>query len=262
MRYFDVLKMNNLNTQAQTISIQFRTNKTKLNTVDYWELYDFLEDLRTKLKTTTKISKYLRSSRTNFNYSNSFNFPFTIGQNQTLEDISNDILQDPNPEDDWTKTALKNNLLESDYSIDGGDRITLFKEFFVGGFVQSVVDNMIGEKIYGLDLNKKLTFINDDLEVLSYKDTVFQCANILANLKQGDIPEIKSMGVPSSILVGGDLQSFSIPSIINALNNNFATDDLFMNFTIVDIAYSEGSYKLSYTVKTKYQLLVQDTAVI
>lgn len=248
--------------QAQTLSIQFGLNKTKLTTVDYWELYDFCEDLRTKLQTTSNLSKYLRSSRTNFDYDNSFNFPFTLGQQQTLENVSNDILQEENPMDDWANTALKNDLLETDYSIDGGKAITLFKEIFVGGFVLSVVDNMIGEKIYGLDIDKNLTFENDDLKVLSYKNTVFQCAEILAELKQGDVPEFPSMGIAQSLFIGGNLQSFSISGIISALNKNFATDDLFKDFVVTDISYKDGSYRMDYTVATKYELLVQSTAVI
>jgi hypothetical protein len=247
---------------AQTLSIQFGLNRTKLTTVDYWELYDFCEDLRTKLQTTTKISKYLRSSRTNFDYDNSFNFPFTMGQQQTLENISNDLLQDENPLDDWANTALKNDLLETDYGIDGGKALTLFKEVFIGGFVLSVVDNMIGEKVYGLDLDRTITFLDDDLKVLTYKNTVFQCADILAHLKEGDVPEFMSMGIPKSLFIGGNLQSFSIPGIISALNKNFATDDLFRDFVVTDISYKDGDYRMEYTVGTKYELLVESTAVI
>ena len=185
-----------------------------------------------------------------------------MGDQQTMESISQNILQDLDSDDDWTKIAIQNDLKEVDWDIDGGTKLTLFREKFIQNFVTSVIDNMVGENIYGLDIQKKFEFLDDDLKVLNYKDTVFQTVNILANLKKGDIPEFKSLGVNAGLYVGSNIANLAYGSIVREITKTFASDDLFINFQIKEIKLKEDSFFINFQVETKYKLLVQSTALI
>ena len=43
--------------ESDKVNEQFKNNSQKLETVDYWELIEFCEELRVKLQTTKKLSK-------------------------------------------------------------------------------------------------------------------------------------------------------------------------------------------------------------
>lgn len=248
--------------EADDISMAFNFHSSKFQNIEYWELLTLLEDLRGNLWTVNNLSKFLRSSRTNFDYSNSFKFDYTKQQSQTLEDISENVLKDKDSGNDWTNIALRNDLKEIDYGTEGGENLKLYKEKFITNFVTSVIDNMVGEAIYGLDLQKRLEFEDDDLKVLSHKDTVFQCVSILSTLKRGDVPQFPNFGIDPNLSVGGNIGGSSYYKTINALSRNFASDDLFINFQVTNIKYEEGDLYVDFQVDTKYKLFVKYTAVI
>lgn len=248
--------------EADVAVQQFKTNAEKLETVEYWELLDFVEDLRTKLQTISKTSKYLRSSRVDFNDGNGFSYTYTLGDGQTLENISRNVLQDNDSENDWTKIALNNDLLESGWDMDDGKKVTIYKEKFMTSPVTTFIDNMIGEKIYGIDIDRKITFEDDDVKTLSYRDTVYQSADILSGLKKGDIPQYPVLGIDSSLYVGSNIGMMSYSSVVRELTKNFSTDDLFINFSVTDIELVNDAFKLKYTVDTKYKMIVENTAIV
>ena len=248
--------------QANRLNDQFKNHSSRFDSVGYWELIDFLDDIRTKLQTTSKLSKYLRSSRTDFNFQKGFAHTYITGSEQTLEDISENVLRDNNSNDDWSNIAITNDLLEVQYDTDGGKGLILYKEFFVNDFVTSVIDNMIDEKIYGLDIQKKFEFEDDDLKVLKYKETVYQTVKILSNLSKGDIPEFKQLGIDKGLYVGSNLGSLAFPSIIREMTKVFKTDDLFSSFEVTDIHIEEDGFYLEFKVDTKYKLLINSTTLV
>jgi hypothetical protein len=244
------------------ISTQFKILRDSMHTVDYWELLDMLEDVRLKLWTTTKLPKYLRTSRTNYDYSKAFKFTYSMGNGETLEKISKGVLSSNNYENDWTEIALKNDLSEIDWDIDGGEQIELFRESFQQNIVTSMVDFLIGERVYGLDLDKKLTFVNNDLKVLTYKETAEQSASILGNLKRGDIPEFQSMGVNEAFTVGNNIASLTFSTVIREMKRNFDTDNLFVDFNVKKISYNNGDLTIEWSVGTKYELIINKTTTV
>lgn len=248
--------------EADNISEQFKNNAEKLETADFWWLLEYCEDLRTKLQTTTKISKYLRSSRVDFNFSKGFAHPYSVSDQQTFEQISASILEDEDNENDWTKVALSNDLREVEYDADGGNNITLYREKFIQGGVTSIIDNMIGENVYGIDLLKKITFLDDDLELVQYKDCVYQSIDIMSKLKAGDIPEFPFLGVNSALYVGTNIANLAYSTIVRELTKVFQTDDLFINFNVTEISLKQDSYFIKFDVSTKYKLIIDSTTVI
>jgi len=248
--------------EADVVIQVFKSNAQKLETAEYWFLLEFVEDIRTKLQTCSKLSKILRSSRVDFSFSTGFAHPYLLGDGQTLENVSNDVLRDADSENDWTKIAMSNDLMEADWNVNEGKQLTLYYEKFQRDIVTSFVDNLVGEKIYGKDIDRKITFEYDDLKVLSYKDTVYQCVSIMSNLKQGDIPEYPSLGVNSSLYVGSNIANLQYAAIIRELTRVFSTDDLFINFNVTEIKLVEDSYYVKFEVGTKYQLVIEQSAVL
>jgi len=248
--------------QSERLNDQFKNHSSRFSSVGYWELIDYVDDIRTKLQTISKLSKYLRSSRTDFNFSQGYAHPYVIGAEQTLEQISSNILEDNDANNDWVDIAIKNDLRETEYDIDGGDGIILYKEFFNQNFVTSVIDNMIGEKIYGLDIQKRFEFVDDDLKVLSYKETAYQTVLILSRLNKGDIPEFVDLGIDRALYIGSNLGTLAFSSIIREMTKVFNSDDLFINFEVLSIKIEQDNFNLSFRVGTKYELLIEETTLI
>lgn len=248
--------------ESDYVIMQFGNNSQKLESSEFWHLLEFCENVRSKLQTIDNLSRYLRSSRTDTKFSQGFAHPYTVSDQQTLENISDNVLLDTNEEDDWVDIAQKNDLKETDWDIDGGTNITLYREKFKSNFVTSVIDNMVGEKIYGMDIDRNITFEGDDLKVLGYHETVYQAVDILSNVRRGEIPEFKNLGVNASMFVGSNISAFSYDAIVRQLSTSFNTDDLFINFKITKMEIVQDSFHITFEVNTKYKLLVQSTTVV
>lgn len=251
-----IKKLNSLSEKAIYLQRIFRDNKSKFNTVDFWELLDIIEDIKVKLSTSQNMSKYLRSTINNsVDKKNGFVFDTILENQETLEDINLKKLKNTY-EEDWFDIALENDLKEIDWDISGGKELKLRKKIFQSDLVTSMIDNTVGEKIYGRDIKKKLTFEDDDLKSLDYKETVNQTVEILASLNKGDIPEYREIGIPIGLYKGSNFSRLNYSSIVRELNKNFSTDDLFSNFNILEMEYKEGDLYIKYEVNTKYELVI------
>lgn len=251
-----IKKLNSLSEKAIYLQRIFRDNKNKFNTVDFWELLDIIEDIKVKLSTSQNMSKYLRSTINNsVDKKNGFVFDTILENQETLEDINLKKLKNTY-EEDWFDIALENDLKEIDWDISGGKELKLRKKIFQSDLVTSMIDNTVGEKIYGRDIKKKLTFEDDDLKSLDYKETVNQTVEILASLNKGDIPEYREIGIPIGLYKGSNFSRLNYSSIVRELNKNFSTDDLFSNFNVLEMEYKEGDLYIKYEVNTKYELVI------
>lgn len=249
-------KMADLISEVNKVNSLFSNYKQMFVTVDYWELCVLLENVKSKLLFTNKISKYLRSSIVMGRSKRGTSFEYTMSPEETLERISKDVLDNPDYENNWFDIALENDLKESDWDIEGGKKLNLSNNAFQANLVTSVFDNLIGDRIYGKDLKKKLTLTDDDLETLDYKETVNQTVEIISRISKNDIPEFSSMGMNSSIWKGSNASQINLPIIVRELAGLFKTDDLFTDFKVRSINYSEGDIRINYEVKTKRDFVI------
>ena len=259
-KYFTAL--DNLEVESTRILRFFKERKNSLDGIDFWDLLDTLEDIRTALQRTQKISKYLRSSIVKGRVQSGFVFKYQMSANETLEDVARNILGDKDFQNTAQSIAVDNDLREVDWNMDGETELELRSNIFQNDLVTSMIDNTIGEKIYGLDLNKNITLKDDDLEVLGYRDTVDQTVETLATLSKGDIPEFPSLGLNGSIYKGENFSQMNYPSIVREMTRTFNTDDLFKDFNVTGIKYEDGDLFINYEVNTKYNLLIIKTASI
>ena len=251
-----IKRLNTLVEQSLIISHLFMNKKRQMTTTDFWELLDSFEDIKTKIETTLNISKYLRSSIIANRNESGFVFSYSTTNEQTLESISRNVLSQSGYEDDWTNIAIENDLMEIDYDIAGGDQMQLRKKVFQANIVTSMIDNTIGEKIYGKDIKKLLSYEDNDIATLDYHETVYQTAEILSQLEKGDIPEFPELGMNSSFYKGVNMSQLNYPSIVRELRRSFQTDDLFQNFEIKNFDVRDGDIFIEYKVDTKYELIL------
>lgn len=250
-----IKKLNELTEQSSYIIHFFKERKQSFDSIDYWELLDKIEDIKIKFNTTYSISKFLRSSITDGTEKSGFVFDARLNRNETLEDISYNQLQ-KNGEDDWLDIAFENDLKEVDYDVSGGTKLKLRKQLFQSNIVTSMIDNTIGEKIYGRDIKKSFQYLDDDLETLDYKETVYQSVDILSKLSKGDIPEYRNLGLKKNIYKGSNFSKLNYSSLVREMNRNFASDDLFSDFSIKELRYEQGDVFIEYQVNTKYDLVI------
>lgn len=250
------LNLNNLIKAAEGISNAINSYDYALHYLKDWEIVDYLEDLKCELYRLTKTSKFLRSSKTNDSFSGTIEYVYPLDQGKTLEDVANEALGSKTYDDDAVEIAARNDLSEVDYNLDGGKNLILQVDLnSANSDITSVVDNITGERVYGLDLNKKLTLIDNDLQVLGYKDTIFQACLILANLMRGDHPEFKSFGRSNSVGVTQNLAAS--PTLFREITKVFSSDDTLTNFTINDIQTSNGVTQLKFSVSTRLELIIK-----
>jgi len=244
-------RLNNLINVTDHLFSTLTQIKDKLNNYMWFELIDQLENMSFELQFAKNISKWLRSPKTNTSYSDSIELQLTLKQNQTLENVNKDTLNEVDWQNSWVKTAKRNNLKEEDYSLEGGVLLNVSLTQSGSIFINAVVDNISGEKVMGLDIDRKITFENDDLKVLNYVETFKQSVYVLSSLKQNDDPFYPINGVDANSVVGSNISTINYPSIFRQMSSTFATDDTIINFSITDIKRIQDAIYATFEVQNR-----------
>lgn len=252
-----VLLLEELISENEAIENKIVVSNRFLTNVDDWEVVEYLADLSIELLYFKKIDKFLRSSVTSSQFNNKFEFNTTL-KSETIENLSNRLLKSDDYNNDWVDIAKRNDLQELDYTHQGGNDIIVSVDLNVNsGTILGVIDNLIGQRVLGLDLHKKIAFMDDDLLVLGFEDTFHQAVSILSILLKGDVPEFKDFGRAG--FVGGNMKSFAISSLIRQLTTVFSTDDTMTNFKIKRFTFESGGIAgLAFEVSTRLDVVSQN----
>lgn len=225
--------------------------KGTLRNASLWELCDKIDDMYRALRTVDNASKWLRSAITKNNFNPDVEMSHTLRMLQTLEQMAENVVGSSNPQQGWVRIALRNDLREEDYTADGGVDLVFSRENGVTVQLQSVIDNIQGENIYGADILRKITFEDDDLKVLDYKDTLVQAVEILSTLKQGDNPSFPDHGVQSALTVGGNRGGISFPILIRQYYETFQRDDTLKSFAIRELDIDQDALFIEFEVTSR-----------
>jgi len=244
-------KLKRLLKQADAVESAVENNANNLRSAALWELYDVISDMKSALDTINNSSKWLRSAITKNNFSPDVEVEVTLNQLQTLEQLTGTILGSTNRDQDWVRLALRNDLHEEAYTPEGGNKLQVSYKNRATIRLNSVVDNISGEKVYGIDLQRKLEFKDNDLVALSYKDTLIQSVTILAKLRQGDTPEFPGDGIKSSLVVGSNKNSISYPVLFRQYYSTFRRDDTLKALAITNIVDEQDSLAIEFQVETR-----------
>ena len=262
---FESLKK--LRKDATQINDVMNSFRSYFETADYWELLMTLDNIRGKLETFAQAPKWLRSSIAKGSFSGFNLSDITQQQNQTLEQMASAVTGSLDKEQDWVQIALQNDVTEEGYTSSGGLQVQMKSE--AGQLtVQSVVDVLMGDSVYGKDIKQKIEFstADEDLVVLAPRDTVVQAVSILANLKQGDNPEYETLGVQASMIAGTNSAAFQYPSLIRQIREVVDGDDTLTSFKITKLENNantrESNIQLEFEVNTRLGEILTESVTI
>lgn len=237
--------------ESKGILNELDLNSNILNNMYWWDLQESLQEIHHSLEKINNVSLFLRGNTENkqgtvINQQTSFD--------ETVETILNDKFSKSNYQNESQDVLISNDIIEEDYTPDGGNILKIIANQNNPVFqVTSILDNDIeGKKLYGYDLNKKITFTDGDLEVLTPDDTILQTIGILVSLLKKNNPEFPQDGIDSSLLVGSNVGSLTFPTILRQLVRVFKTDDTISNFSVTDIRRVEDRLYMDFEVNTIY----------
>ena len=247
-------KLNNLLQGASYIDSLIQINAGAFTDSKNWDFLAYLEEIFIKLKSASKLYKYLRSNKDEKSYIlNGYQTNYYAAKYERPEDIVAKT-GSLNPQEDWIDLAVKNNLEELNYKYSGAYTIQLnidLQSQAGTGAVLSVVGDTTGEKIMGKDFDRKIYVLNNDLKKLSYKETFLQAIDIIVTLVKGSVPESPKLGI-SRNLIGSNITVLRFPILIRELEELFATDDTIQSISIGDVITEEDAVYLNIFVRSAY----------
>lgn len=223
-----------------------------------YDLYEDFTDVHIKLGTVKNTPKWTKSFYKN-DYDRNTNIDYILKQKQSIEGLSQDLgFEDP--QNDWVDLAVRNKISEVDYSLDGGNLLSV--SFAVNSNINTVsaVDVMTGNNVLGKDLPRLMQIFDEDLLTLSPLETLNQSSEILIQLQKGDIPETPTLGVPSTT-VGSNLAMLRYPSVFREIASSYRTDDAFKEVSLRDVRQGEDSVSLDITIVSKLNDVLNQTLV-
>jgi len=260
----NILSFNELSrllTEYDKVTELIIINKNNFSNVSFWDLVDIVDDTKIQLDTVNKYYKWLRSSVVDNVLGEKIEVDYILNQNQTLEELSKEI-GSTDYLDDWSKLSLRNDIKEEDYTKEGG---ILFKVSFknnLGFYINSVVDVIQGESVYGKDLDLKIQFENNDLKVLSPKETFLQTTKILLNLKSGDSSEFPQDGIQKDMIVGNrGLVSVFYSSIFRQMYSVFSKDDTIKSILIANMSVDQDSEIIEVQIESRLNEVITQNII-
>lgn len=249
----ETINVSKLNTLQELLSLSndliqtFQTFSGKLGNVGYWELQRYCQDLRDTLERISKLPKYCRTAKTSRGYKPYVQISGEIGGLKTIQDLAEQLGNITENE-----LIMNNDLQEQDYEIDKLKEIKALVNNKSNIVVTTILEQPIGRKIYGRDINRKISFTDNDLSLVEYEDNVEQKCNILLELTKGDVPEFPNFG--KNISVSSGMYKYNYAELILDIRESFEQDDLFESVNIVDISPNKitGDISLLVEIKTKY----------
>jgi len=253
--------LNNLYSDTLQLNDLFGLYSTQLSaeTAEMWDLLDAFELTKITLLTLINSARWLRSTKNNFR-SNVVSRDYILQQGQSLERLATEIGYS-NADNDWVNTALNNDVKEEDYSFEGGNKLKITFVNNLNFFINTVIDSISGIKIYGLDLDRALTFENNDFKTLDYHDTIIQQTQILLGLVKGSVPEFPEDGVSKDI-IGGNINSIQYPVIIRQLSGVFEKDDRYKSIAINSFKIEGESLAIDLQIVTKLNDVLNEQLVL
>jgi hypothetical protein len=228
----------------------FDLNYERFKTVDFWELMEFADDIRIKLSTIGNFSKFARSSVKKASFTGDVTIQVATNDNETIEELMSRV-GSIDRDNDWVDVAVRNNLEQEDYTLAGGVVLDINFKNNSRFFIEGVIDNPEGDKIKGLDIDKRIQFVDNDLKILSYEETLDQSLNILINLRKNDNPEFPQYGIDSSLIVGMNIKSLSLPSVVRQIYQTFSTDDIIDKLQITRTDFESDNVNINMNISIK-----------
>jgi len=263
----DSIAFNNLTILLNDVEIClsfFRHYSSNFGNFVYWNLLEQIESIQQTLTSISNAPKFLRSNIYKGQFFLNKEQYLSLNYGGTLEKLQSKELFDLNFDNNWVQLAQNNKLTEEDYSSAGG---IVLRATFPINRTQPILNSVLGsntvfedsgltfqeyqqKQLYGIDLKRKFTFKNDDIEVLTPKDTIIQSIEILLNIKTGSVPQYLNEGISDKLYVGSNIGSVAFPSIFRQFSDIFSSDDTIDKIELTDTYLEQDSLFLEFQITT------------
>ena len=240
--------------QSRTLIQTFKNFSSKLSNCGFWELQQYCQNLNDTLERVTKLPKYYRTVESVRGYQPYIKVSADIGGMKTPQDLAAEIGSSGVSE---TSLILDNDLQENAWEIDKLSSVDAIVNNQSDLVVESILESPVGNHVYGKDINKKLTIVDNDLDVKKYEENVEQKVDTLLTLNRGDIPEMPAFG--KNRLQGQTAGAYNYAELLKDIQTVFAQDDLFDSVEVIDVSLKDSDMTVTCRVKTKYSYSVVKT---
>lgn len=243
---YKISRLNNLLSRSNDLTRTFQTFAGKLGNAGYWELQQYCQDLKDTLERISKLPKYCRTTKTCRGYKPYIQVSEDIGGMKTIQDLSQELGSEMTEQE----LILNNDLEEGSWEIDKLSQITALINNNTDVVVETIIEQPIGRRVYGRDVNRKISFKDNDLSIVEYEDNIEQKCEILLELNRGDVPEMPTFG--KNIISGSSYNNYNYAELVSDIKDNFYQDDLFESVDVVDIGFRDSDIYVTCEIKTKY----------
>ena len=240
--------------QSRTLIQTFKNFSSKLSNCGFWELQQYCQNLNDTLERITKLPKYYRTVESVRGYQPYIKVSADIGGMKTPQDLAAEIGSSGVSE---TSLILDNDLQENAWEIDKLSSVDAIVNNQSDLVVESILESPVGNHVYGKDINKKLTIVDNDLDVKKYEENVEQKVDTLLTLNRGDVPEMTTFG--KNRLQGQTAGAYNYAELLKDIQTVFAQDDLFDSVEVIDVSLKDSDMTVTCRVKTKYSYSVVKT---
>lgn len=245
---------NSLLERSRNLIQTFKNFSGKLSNCGFWELQQYCQNLNDTLERISKLPKYYRTTKSVRGYQPYAKVAADIGGLKTPQDLAAEIGSAGVTE---TSLILDNDLQEEKWEIDKLSSINAIVNNQTDLVVESILESPVGNHVYGKDINKKITIVDNDLDVKQYEDNVEQKVDTLLTLNRGDIPEMPTFG--KNRLQGTTAGTYNYAELLKDIQSVFAQDDLFDSVEVTDVSLKDGDLTVTCKIKTKYSYSVVKT---
>jgi hypothetical protein len=258
-----IAALKDLNTRMLQINDLFGLYNDRLSsgTSEIWELLDYFESTKVTIMTIINSARWMRSTK-NVLQSNNVDRDFILKQGESFEQLATELGY-TDPSNDWSQVALNNDVNEEKYSFEGGNKLKISFVNDLSFNINSVIDSITGQKLYGLDLDQNFVFdpaIND-FKVLGYKETINQQTLILIGLTKGSVPEFPQDGISKDIL-GGNINAIQYPMLLRQQSAVFEKDGRYKSIAVNSLATEADSLIMKLTITTKLDDVLNENLVL
>lgn len=235
------------------------SDRLSADTVEVWEMLDMFEESKVTLLTVMSSSRWLRSTQ-NVLRNNSISNDFILKQGQNFEQLSLEI-GSSNSINDWSNIVINNNIKEEDYSFEGGNKLKISFTNNLNYFVDSVIDSISGEKLYGKDIDCNFVFEDNDIVTLEYRNNIIQQTKILLGLVKGSVPEFPLDGIDKGF-IGSNINAIQYPILMRQQSMVFEKDDRYKSISINKFETKDETLMIDLEITTKLDEVLNEQLVL
>ena len=250
-----------LTLECRDVLAQFKNFANKFSTCGYWELMEYLDDLNNVIEKINKLPKFLRTSLGKYGYTPSVQVSTTVGDGRTIDDVASTAREMLQSNTGWVDLMLQNDFNETDWEIDNIRSLNVLINNRSQIVVTTILDQPIGKRVYGTDIQRNIEFIDNDLALAVQENNIEQKCIILLELVRGDVPENMLFG-KNPMFFGSNAPLLNYSEVVTDIVNNFLQNDLFSSVNVTDISFAEGSATMKVEIQTKYDYKTEKTIVL